>query len=278
MQALLTNPLCAPAQPTRRSAASSSSAAPNASRLSAQVATRAAQRGAAGQRGASLRVLATSAPPAAQAGAKAAGGDSGVYDVVVVGAGISGLTTAQVRRRCSRALAGCAALLRACFTCHGFAANRAIWSGGASELLLLHSGVARAPSKGTIAPCKSGSLCWLCSCMPLPCAAAHDWQLSSVLRGNSSTRRLHAAPPPRANMPPPCPPRHTANAGAGDAARQRGTAGAGHRGPGPRGRQHHHSALRCSLLCCAVPCCAVLCPASPCRAMPCRDVLRCASS
>lgn len=95
MQALLTNPLCAPAQPTRRSAASSSSAVPNASRLSAQVATRAAQRGAAGQRGASLRVLATSAPPAAQAGAKAAGGDSGVYDVVVVGAGISGLTTAQ---------------------------------------------------------------------------------------------------------------------------------------------------------------------------------------
>ncbi|KAI7846430.1 hypothetical protein COHA_000043 [Chlorella ohadii] len=93
--ALVSNPACAPAQPTRRQAASSSVLAPNASRLVAQVAARASQRGVARQRGASLRVLATSAPPAAQAGAKAAGGDSGVYDVVVVGAGISGLTTAQ---------------------------------------------------------------------------------------------------------------------------------------------------------------------------------------
>jgi len=109
--ALVSNPACAPAQPTRRQAASSSVLAPNESRLVAQVAARASQRGVARQRGASLRVLATSAPPAAQAGAKAAGGDSGVYDVVVVGAGISGLTTAQVRRRRSGACEPSLALL-----------------------------------------------------------------------------------------------------------------------------------------------------------------------
>lgn len=96
---LLTARVGAPAQPTRRQAASSSALAPSGARLGAKTGAAASQqRGGVAQRRA-LRVQATSAPPAAQAGSTATGDDSAVYDVVVVGAGISGLTTAQVRRR-----------------------------------------------------------------------------------------------------------------------------------------------------------------------------------
>lgn len=125
---LLSSPAGAPAQPTRRQTACSSALVPNAARLSAQVAARTSQCGAARQRGASLRVLATSAPPAAQAGTKAAGEDSGVYDVVVVGAGISGLTTAQVRRRGSGALHAAGTLLHALWSAAVFV--RTVWRVG----------------------------------------------------------------------------------------------------------------------------------------------------
>lgn len=84
-------------QGSRRQAPSSAYLVPNALRLTAQAQGPAARQLTAQQRR-SLRVKATQAPPAHQAGAgTAVADDSGVFDAVVVGAGISGLTTAQVR-------------------------------------------------------------------------------------------------------------------------------------------------------------------------------------
>ncbi len=93
-----TAPAAGAQQPRRRSTASSKSY--NAAlHLPAALSARQQARAARQQQRASLRVLATQAPAAPTAGSSAAVDDSGVLDVVVVGAGISGLTTAQVRRQ-----------------------------------------------------------------------------------------------------------------------------------------------------------------------------------
>lgn len=85
-------------QPRRRSAASYKSY--NAAlHLPAALSARQQARATRQQQRSSLRVLATQAPAAPAAGSSTAVDDSGVLDVVVVGAGISGLTTAQVSRR-----------------------------------------------------------------------------------------------------------------------------------------------------------------------------------
>ncbi|KAL4430008.1 hypothetical protein ABPG77_004378 [Micractinium sp. CCAP 211/92] len=89
-----TAPAAGAQQPRRRSTASSKSY--NAAlHLPAALSARQQARAARQQQRASLRVLATQAPAAPTAGSSAAVDDSGVLDVVVVGAGISGLTTAQ---------------------------------------------------------------------------------------------------------------------------------------------------------------------------------------
>jgi glycine/D-amino acid oxidase-like deaminating enzyme len=91
---------CSTARATRRHVAYSSPKSHNGLRLAAK---QQRQQGAA-ERRAQLRVQAAQAAPPQQTGAgsgSAGAGDEGsVYDVVVVGAGISGLTTAQVRACC----------------------------------------------------------------------------------------------------------------------------------------------------------------------------------
>lgn len=92
-----TAPAAAAQQPRQRTAASYKSY--NAAlHLPAALSARQHARAARQLQRSSLRVLATQAPAAPTAGSSAAVDDSGVLDVVVVGAGISGLTTAQVRR------------------------------------------------------------------------------------------------------------------------------------------------------------------------------------
>lgn len=92
-------PAACSAPSARRQATQAAALAPNARRLTAQAQGPAGQR--AGQRRSPLRVQATQAPPAAASGTgtSVASDDNGVFDAVVVGAGISGLTTAQVSRR-----------------------------------------------------------------------------------------------------------------------------------------------------------------------------------
>ena len=83
-------------QPARRSAVSGSVLALH---RAARPAGQATQQRQAARQPRSLRVQAAQAAPpqtTGTGGGAEAGGDSGVFDVVVVGAGISGLTTAQV--------------------------------------------------------------------------------------------------------------------------------------------------------------------------------------
>ena len=157
---------CCSARPVGRRHIAAPSIQHNGPRLAARV----QQRKGAGERRSALRVQAVQAPPEkAGASTGSAADDSGVYDVVVVGAGISGLTTAQVRRR---------------FRCRTPAA--------------LH--------------------------VAAVCAGA--------LPGNKTACE-------RARIPQPAPRPLPRPAGADHAAQRRGAAGAGDRGPRPRGRQHH---------------------------------------
>ncbi|EFN56562.1 hypothetical protein CHLNCDRAFT_57492 [Chlorella variabilis] len=83
---------CCSARPVGRRHIAAPSIQHNGPRLAARV----QQRKGAGERRSALRVQAVQAPPEkAGASTGSAADDSGVYDVVVVGAGISGLTTAQ---------------------------------------------------------------------------------------------------------------------------------------------------------------------------------------
>lgn len=101
------------ARATRRPSPSCSALVPVGARLSARSPRAAAQKRQARQERQSVRVQAKQAAQAPPAVSTAAGDDSGVFDVVVVGAGISGLTTAQVRLRRRRGQP-CGCICRGC--------------------------------------------------------------------------------------------------------------------------------------------------------------------
>ena len=148
-----------------------------------------------------LRVLAAASPaaPAAQAGA---GAGSGAYDVVVVGAGISGLTTALVRsavRGRDGAGAGPAGRPAPPFPEH-----------------VSKAGCAREPPRQG----RQG-------------AGGQGGAGQLAGEGEQGAER---------EQPPCCTARPAA--GAQDGPRGRGVAGAGDRGPRPRGRQHHQRGQR----------------------------------